>query len=147
MKRFITMLLAASAGIACGGGGDTEETKATSLELRGTYRAQDDGPIASIAFANGKEYVLERSGCAACSESGTYRLDAPAHALLLEDGITHATRTLSFDVLKASGGGGMLAPRDALVGGGEKLVTTGNQLVETVDEMLAESQLFAREGK
>jgi hypothetical protein len=104
-RQFVSVLLALSfSTLAACGGDDSADTGASALALSGVYRPVNQGAIASITFTNGKEYSLVPASCtvATCVEVGTYRLDAPRHVLMLENGATHETRTIAIDITKTA---------------------------------------------
>jgi hypothetical protein len=123
----------ASALVACGGddGGEPASAKKAAA-LSGLYRAQGDGPIAAIAFRDSR-YELAPSGCAeqGCVEAGTYRTQDDETTLVLEDGVTHATRVISLRILQTTSQSGLttstLRTADLVNGGGE-LTNGGGQL-------------------
>lgn len=133
-RRFITALLTLSlvSTVAACGGDDGASTQTTSLELSGVYRPVDQGPIGSITFSGKKDYLLVPSGCVGggCAESGTYRLDTASHVLVLENGQTHATRSIALEIVTTTPASGALvkslAPLD-LVDPGEQLTRPGGQ--------------------
>jgi hypothetical protein len=136
-RRFISVLLALSLStLAACGGDDQADTGTSTLALSGVYRPVDQGSIGSITFANGKDYSLVPASCttASCVEVGTYRLDAPAHALVLEDGTTHATRSIAIDIVKTADTSAALVssvrPLD-LVDPGEQLTRNGQETTKT----------------
>jgi len=106
-RRFICVLalaLAAAPTLAACGGDDESETQAAAPTLSGVYRPVGEGPIGSITFTGSKDYLLMPSGCAggACAEIGTYSLDSAGRALVLENAVTHRTRTIALEIVKTS---------------------------------------------
>jgi hypothetical protein len=126
------LALAFAPTLAACGSDDEAPAQATTLQLSGVYRPVDQGPIGSITFSGSQDYLLMPKGCAGggCAELGTYRLDTVSHALVLENGATHQTRSIALEILETTPAGGTLvkgvAPLD-LVDPGEQLTRPGQQ--------------------
>ena len=152
-RRFISVLLALSLPTlvaACGS--DEPDTGTSALALNGVYRPVDQGALGGIAFANGKDYRLVPASCTteSCVEIGTYRLDAQAHTLVLENGTTHATTTFALEVTKTSEASTSLVsssvrPLD-LVDPGEQLTRTGQDTAKTGQQTTQNGQQLANGG-
>ncbi len=139
-RGFISVLLALSfSTLAACGGDEPADTGTSTLALSGVYRPVSQGAIGSITFTNGKDYALVPASCttASCVGVGSYRLDAPGHALVLENGTTHQTRTIAIDIVKTSDTSASLVssvrPLD-LVDPGEQLTRPGQETTRTGQE-------------
>ncbi len=150
-RRFISVLLAVSLPALAACGSDEPDTGTSALALSGVYRPVDQGAVGGIAFANGKDYRLVPASCTSesCVEIGTYRLDAPGHTLVLENGTTHATTTFALEVTKTSDTSASLVssvrPLD-LVDPGEQLTRTGQETTRTGQETTQNGQQLANGG-
>jgi hypothetical protein len=170
--RITRLLFAASLAsmlLGCGGGDEKTETSANATALSGRYRARTEGSIAIIVFGDERRYELAPTGCAesSCVEAGTYRIVDDDTRLVLEDVVTHLTRSVPFRVLEESqaglttsglrakglvngggqltNGGGSLAEGDgSLVTGGEGLTKGGGALVSTVESFVLDGQELVR---
>ncbi len=114
--------------IAAGCSTEDDTPSTTRYELRGTYEAEGAGPISEITFTRDMHYELRKPGCthAGCAEHGDYAFDAAQKNLLLTDGATAATRSLSIAVLQLDPpptGEALIAPKDMVSRDREPLVT------------------------
>lgn len=104
--RSIFVLLALSLTstlAACGE--DEPPQKSSTLQLNGTYRPiTQGGAIASVTFANGKDYYLVPGGCsvADCVDIGTYRLDEVTSTIVMKNGDSGRERSITLENVKTS---------------------------------------------
>lgn len=138
--RPILLLLALTISPTLAACGDDEAPPSASsvLQLNGTYRPTEEGPIASVTFSNGKDYSLVPSGCesSACVDVGTYQVDAATRTLLLENAQTRRTKTITLEDVKTVSAGSALvtqslSPRGSLVGSNSPSTSTGNETTST----------------
>lgn len=138
--RPLFVLLALTIAPSLAACGDDEPTQSASsvLQLNGTYRPTEPGPIGSVTFANGKDYSLVPAGCESseCSDVGTYRIDAATSTILLENARTHRTKTITLEDVKTVSAERALvvqglSTRDSLVNTNSPTTTTGNETTTT----------------
>ena len=131
--RFVFVLaLSFASTIAACGGDDAEQPQEPKVALSGVYRPVDQGPIGSITFSGSQDYLLMPSGCSgsSCAVIGTYRLDSANRVLVLENGVTHQTRSIAMEIVKTTPASASLVqgltPRD-LIDPGQQLNRPGGQ--------------------
>lgn len=150
-SRFLFALCALSLAttVAACGSDDEAPAKTTTFQLTGVYRPVDQGPIGSVTFTGAKDYLLMPKGCAGggCAEIGTYRLDTASKLLVLENGTTHETRSINFEILETTPAGGALVksirPLD-LVDPGEQLTRPGGETTNGQQQVTGNQQQLAQ---
>ena len=170
-RRFISALFALSfslsPAVAACGGDDSADAQAAQATLSGVYRPLDEGAIGSITFTGSRDYLLMPSGCGggACAEIGTYRLDTASRVLLLEDDVTHQTRSIALEILETTTTSTSLvrslAPLDLVepgqqlarpgqpttTGPGQQLATGGNATTGAASQLLQLIQQLMMNGQ
>lgn len=137
---FVLIALSLSPVIAACGSDDPPQ-KSSVLRLDGTYRPTQDGAIASVTFSNDTDYALVPTGCDGgdCVDRGTYRIDAEASTVTLENAITHRERTITLENVKTGRAAGLLVGSSLGTRDGE-LVSRQNETAKTGQDLTGDQQ-------